>query len=334
MSFANIEYLLFLLLLIPFVIWHFLLRKKQEPTIKMATTMAYMHLPRTPRTALIHLPFILRIITVALIVVIMARPQTSESWHENEVEGIDIMMAMDISTSMLTPDLEPNRIEAAKQVAYEFITNRPNDNIGLTLFGGEAFLQCPLTTDHRALLSMFRSVSCDLQASGVLSPGTAIGMGITNAVSHLEKSKAKSKVVILLTDGVDNTGDISPQMAADIAKQCGIRVYTISLGAAGKSRQAIAQLSNGEYYEADVENSSDPEVLKQIAETTGGQFYQADSENRLREIYNDIDKLENTKLKVLNYNKKYEAYQIFAWVAFFCFLAELLLRITWFRRIP
>ena len=167
MSFANIEYLLFLLLLIPFVIWHFLLRKKQEPTIKMATTMAYMHLPRTPRTALIHLPFILRIITVALIVVIMARPQTSESWHENEVEGIDIMMAMDISTSMLTPDLEPNRIEAAKQVAYEFITNRPNDNIGLTLFGGEAFLQCPLTTDHRALLSMFRSVSCDLQASGV-----------------------------------------------------------------------------------------------------------------------------------------------------------------------
>ena len=334
MTFANIEYLLLLLLLIPFFVWHFFLKRKQEPTIKMATTVAYAKMPRTPRIALIHLPFILRVITFVLVVIVMARPQTTEALHENEVEGIDIMMAMDISTSMLTQDLDPNRIEASKQVAYEFITNRPNDNIGLTLFGGEAFMQCPLTTDHKSLLSMFSQVSCDLQASGLLSPGTAIGMGITNAVSHLEKSKAKSKVVILLTDGVDNTGDISPQMAADIAKQCGIRVYTISVGRTGKSRQAVAQLPNGEYYQADVDNSSDPDVLEKIAETTGGKFYQAESSDKLREIYQDIDKLEKTKLKVLNYSKKYEAYQIFALIALVTFLMETLLRITWFRRIP
>ena len=334
MTFANIEYFLLLLLLIPFVIWHFFLKRKQEPSIKMATTVAYQSLPRTPRTALIHLPFALRIITFVLMVFIMARPMTTVALHENEVEGIDIMMTMDISTSMLTPDLEPNRIEAAKEVAYEFITNRPNDNIGLTLFGGEAFMQCPLTTDHKSLLSMFGQVSCDLQARGVLSPGTAIGMGITNAVSHLENSKAKSKVVILLTDGVDNTGDISPQTAAELAKECNVRVYTISVGREGKSNQAVAQLPNGEYYEADVDNTTDPTVLKSIAQTTGGKFYQASSKQQLREIYRDIDGLEKTKLKVLNYSKKYEAYQIFAIAALITFLLEVLLRITWFRRIP
>lgn len=334
MTFANPEYFLLLLLLIPFVVWHFFLKSRQEPSIKMATTVAYRSLPRTPRTALVHLPFVLRLVAFSLVVVVMARPLTTEALHESEVEGIDIMMTMDISTSMLTPDLEPNRIEAAKEVAYEFITNRPNDNIGLTLFGGEAFMQCPLTSDHQALLSMFSQVSCDLQASGILSPGTAIGMGITNAVSHLENSKAKSKVVILLTDGVDNTGDISPQTAADLAHECKVRVYTISVGREGKSRQAVAQLPTGEYYEADVDNTTDPDVLKNIAETTGGKFYQAGSKDQLREIYRDIDSLEKTKLKVLNYSKKYEAYQLFALAALAAFLLEVLLRITWFRRIP
>ena len=334
MTFANIEYFLLLLLLIPFVIWHFFLKRKQEPSIKMATTVAYQSLPRTPRTALIHLPFVLRMATFVLLVIVMARPLTTVALHENEVEGIDIMMTMDISTSMLTPDLEPNRIEAAKEVAYEFITNRPNDNIGLTLFGGEAFMQCPLTTDHKSLLSMFSQVSCDLQARGILSPGTAIGMGITNAVSHLENSVAKSKVVILLTDGVDNTGDISPQTAAEIAKDCHVRVYTISVGTEGMSNQTIAQLPNGEEYKANVDNTTDPTVLQNIANTTGGKFYQASSKEQLREIYRDIDSLEKTKLKVLNYSKKYEAYQIFAIAALITFLLEVLLRITWFRRIP
>lgn len=212
-----------------------------------------------------------------LLIIVIARPQTQNALREKETEGIDIVMAIDISTSMLTPDLRPNRIEAAKQVACEFISNRPHDNIGLTLFGGEAFTQCPLTTDHMALLSMFRNVSCDLQANGIISPGTAIGMGLANALSHLENSKTKSKIIILLTDGANNTGEISPLMAADIAKQNGVRIYTIAIGLQGKSQQTVALLPNGEPYQANVENAIDPESLKQIAATTGGIFYQAES---------------------------------------------------------
>lgn len=205
----------------------------------------------------------------------------------------------------------------------------------MTLFGGEAFTQCPLTVDHAALLSMFRTVSCDLQSRGIISPGTAVGMGLANAVSHLEKSKAKSKVVILLTDGVNNTGEISPLMAADLARQQGIRVYTIAVGKEGQqSRQAVAQLPNGEEYIADVDNSADPATLRQIAQNTGGVFYQAASNQRLQEIYSDIDKLEKTKLKILNYDRRYDAFQWFGWAALVCFLLEIVLRLTWLRRIP
>lgn len=300
----------------------------------MATTETYRHGPRTFRTAMIHSPFVLRMLVFILLVLVMARPQTQNALREKETEGIDIMMAIDISTSMLTPDLRPNRIEAAKQVACEFISNRPHDNIGLTLFGGEAFTQCPLTTDHAALLSMFNGVSCDLQSGGIIAPGTAIGMGLANALSHLEGSKTRSKVIILITDGENNTGEISPLMAADIAKQSGIRIYTIAIGLQGKSRQTVAQLPNGEYYQANVENAMDPETLKEIAATTGGIFYQAESNKKLREIYDDIDKLEKTKLKVLNYDRHYEAYQYFALAAFILFALEVLLRLTWLRRIP
>lgn len=334
MTFANIEYLFLLLLLIPFIMWHFIMKGKDEPSIKFATTEQFRNAPRTLRISLIHLPFFLRSLAFIMLVIVLARPQTQNAMHEREMEGIDIMMAMDISTSMLTPDIEPNRIEAAKQVAYNFISNRPNDNIGLTLFGGEAFTQCPLTTDHAALLSMFKNVSCSLQEQGIISPGTAIGMGLANATSHLENSKAKSKVVILITDGVNNAGEISPMMAADIARQSGIRVYTISIGRQGKSRQAVAQLPNGELYEADVDNSADPATLKQIASLTGGRFYDADSRQKLTEIYNDIDSMEKSKLKVANYDRHYDAYQYFAAAAFFLLLLEVVLRLTWLRRLP
>ncbi len=303
--------------------------------MRMATTAHCSRMPRTPRTALIHLPFVLSMLMFILTVVVLSRPQTQNALTQRETEGIDIVMAMDISTSMLTPDLSPNRIEAAKAVAYEFISNRPNDNIGLTLFGGEAFTQCPLTTDHAALLSMFRNISCDLQAQGIISSGTAIGMGLANAVSHLEMSKAKSKVIILITDGVNNTGEISPLMAADMAKQSGVRIYTIAIGqSGGKSRQAVAQLPNGESYQANVDNSADPETLRTIASVTGGIFYQADTNKKLREIYEDIDKLEKSKLKVINYDRRYEAFQVFGLAAFVLLVLETLLRITWFRRVP
>lgn len=335
MTFVSPAYFLLLLLLVPLILWYFLFRHKSEPALRLATTEAYRDARPTWRTRLIHLPFVLRTLVFVLLVIILARPQTSNSLKESETEGIDIVMAMDISTSMLTPDLTPNRLEAAKKVAYEFISNRPNDNIGLTLFGGEAFTQCPLTTDHAALLSMFKNITCDLQANGTISPGTAIGMGLANAVTHLENSKAKSKVVILITDGVNNTGEISPLMAADLAKTNGVRVYTISIGqSGGQSQQVIAQLPNGDPYTANVDNSADPETLRAIAETTGGIFYEAGTNKKLKEIYDDIDKLEKTKLKVLNYDRHYDCYQYFGFAALIILVLDVLLRLTVLRRQP
>ena len=300
----------------------------------MASTEAFRRREQTLRTALIHAPFLLRMLTLALVIVVLARPQTKHALSEKETEGINIMMVMDISVSMLTPDLQPNRLEAAKQVAYEFIQNRPNDNIGLTLFGGEAFTQCPMTTDHASLLSMFRSVSCSLQQQGIISDGTAIGMGITNAVARLAQDSIGSKVIILLTDGANNAGDISPLMAAEIAKKSNVRVYTIAVGTDGVVNQPVAVLPDGSYYYQKVKADMDTGTLQEIARMTGGLFYHAQTKGKLRDIYNDIDKLEKTKLRVKNFDKRYEAYQPFALVAFVSLLLEMLLRTTLLRRIP
>lgn len=334
MTFVNPGYFFLLLFLIPYVLWHFLFKKKHEGALTFATTEVFRNTPSTWRTRLIHLPFFLHAGIFCLIVVVLARPQTNTSWKTHETEGIDIMLAMDISTSMLTPDIAPNRISAAKDVALEFISNRKNDNIGLTLFGGEAYTQCPLTTDHGMLLRSFKGANCDLQAQGIIQPGTAIGMGIASSVAHLQQSKTKSKVVILLTDGANNTGDISPLMAADIAKNCSIRVYTILLGSDGKVNVPVAQLPNGETYSAQVDATPNPTTLQQIAHATGGTFYRATSRKALRQVYNDIDKLEKTKLKVNNFNRRYEAYQPLAIAALILLLLELLLKFTLLRRLP
>ena len=330
MTFANPAYLLLLLLLVPMIIWHFLLKRKHEPCIKMATTEMYRQPVRTLRTSLIHLPFCLRLLTIVFVIICLARPQTTKSFNRGEVEGIDIIMTMDISTSMEARDIRPSRIEAAKLVGSEFIQNCPNDNIGLVLFGGEAFMQCPLTTDHTALLSLLNNVSCQLAASGVIAPGTAIGMGLANSVNHLQNSKAKSKVIILLTDGIDNTGEISPQMAAELAKENSVRVYTISVGGNDVS---VGLNMQGEIVSEDTDLNAD-DVLKNIAEITGGKYYQADSREKLKQIYSDIDKLEKTKLEKQNFEKKYDAFQIFAFIALALLVLEVLVRYIWFRRIP
>lgn len=323
MTFANPLCFLLLLLLVPLVLWHFFKARRREPALTVSTTEPYRRTRATLRTSLVQLPFVLRVVSFVLLTLILARPQTHNALHERETEGIDIMLAMDISTSMLADDMEPNRIEAAKQVAYEFINNRPDDNIGLTLFGGEAYTQCPLTTDHAALLSMFRHVSCSLQQTGVIEQGTAIGMGIASAASNLEESKAKSKVVILLTDGENNTGDISPLTAADMAKRLGIRIYTISVGTDATEGQPVGTT---------VTAGADPETLRRIAQATGGIFYRAQSKEKLREIYQDIDKLEKTKLKVANFDKRYDVFQPFAAALALCLLLEILLRLTWLRQ--
>ena len=332
MEFANKEYLLLLLLLIPYIIWYFLYRRHSEPTLRMSDTYAYQYAPKSWKIKLINLPMLLRCLTFTLVVIVLARPMTSNSWSRQHVEGIDIMLAMDISTSMLAEDVSPNRMEAAKDVAQEFINSRPNDNIGLTIFAGESFTQCPMTTDHAALLSLLHNVRTDLTASGLVEDGTAIGMGLANAVSRLSDAKAKSKIVILLTDGSNNMGDISPMTAAQIAKTYGIRVYTIGLGTNGPARYPISVNGSTQYIQANGE--IDYQTLKNIALTTNGQFYRASSRQELSQIYKDIDKLEKTKLDGRKYARQYDAYQPFALLALLTLLSEILLRLTVFRRLP
>lgn len=332
MEFANKEYFLLLLLLVPYVLWYLLYRRRNEPSMRMSDTHAYLNAPKSWRVRLLAAPMLLRCAAFVAIVCAIARPQTHNAWDNKTVEGIDIMLAMDVSTSMLAEDLRPNRLEAAKDVAAEFIAGRPNDNIGLTIFAGESFTQCPLTTDHASLLNLLRGVRTDIAARGLIQDGTAVGMGLANAVSRLKDSKAKSKVVILLTDGSNNMGDISPLTAAQIAHSLGIRVYTIGVGTNKVAPYPMSVGGTTQYVNIPVE--IDTKTLSDIAAITEGNFYRATNNQQLKQIYRDIDKLEKTKMNVTKYSKRYEAFQPFALLAVVCLLLELLLRNTVLRRIP
>ena len=332
MEFANKEYLFLLLLAIPYIIWYVMYRKKSEPTMRMSDTFAFRYAPKSWKVRLMPLQMILRLVAFTLLVVALARPQTSNSWKNRQSEGIDIMLAMDVSTSMLAEDLKPNRIEAAKMVAAEFIAGRPDDNIGLTIFAGESFTQCPMTTDHASLLNLLQNVRADIAARGLISDGTAIGMGLANAVGRLKASKAKSKVVILLTDGSNNMGDISPMTAAQIGQSLGIRVYTIGVGTNKVAPYPMPVAGGVQYVNMPVE--IDTKTLGEIAQTTHGDFYRATNTQELKKIYKEIDQLEKSKMSVKKFKKKYDAFQPFVMVAAIALLLEILLRITIFRRIP
>ncbi len=301
--------------------------KKSQATLQISDARVYAHTPKSYKNYLLHVPFGLRIIALILIILVLARPQTTDNWQNSEIEGIDIMLAIDVSTSMLAEDLKPNRLEAAKDVAAEFINGRPNDNIGLTLFAGESFTQCPLTVDHAVLLNLFQSIKC-----GIVTDGTAIGMGIANAVTRLKDSKAKSKVIILLTDGTNNKGDISPLTAAEIAKSFGIRVYTIGVGTNGMAPYPYPIGNSVQYVNIPVE--IDEKTLTEIAGTTDGNYFRATSNSKLKEVYEEIDKLEKTKLSVKEYSKRQEEYRWFALAAFLCILLEVLLRNSILKKIP
>ena len=326
MVFENIEYLFLLLLLIPYIIWYVVSRKKSEPTLQVSITWAYQAVPRSYKVYLMHLPFLLRIVALTMLVFVIARPQTTDNWQNTEIEGIDIMMAVDVSTSMLAQDLKPNRIEAAKTVAAEFINGRPNDNIGLTIFAGESFTQCPLTIDHAVLLNLFRDIDCSIAQRGMIDDGTAIGMGIANAVSRLKDSKAKSKVVILLTDGSNNRGDISPLTAAEIAKSFGVRVYTVGVGTNGTAPYPVQTPYGIQYQNYPVE--IDENTLKEIASKTDGEYFRATDKNALKDIFSEIDKLEKTKLSVTEYSKREERFMPWAILAMLLLCADILLKNT------
>ena len=332
MTFANSAYLLLMLLIIPCVLWYVLRGRKRRAAMSVPTVSMYGGMRKSWKYYLIHVPFILDMAAIVLLSLILARPQTTDRWQDTEIEGIDIMLAVDVSTSMLAEDLKPNRIEAAKQVASEFINGRPNDNIGLTIFAGEAFTQCPMTVDHAILLNMFQNVSSDIAAKGIIEDGTAIGMGLANAISRLKDSQAKSKVIILLTDGSNNRGEISPTTAAEMAKSFGIRVYTIGVGTNGTAPYPVQTAYGKQYINVAVE--IDENVLRQIAQTANGQYYRATSNSKLKEVYDEIDKLERTKLQVKEFSKNQEEYQPLALALLLCLLAAILLKQTVLRTIP
>ena len=329
MIFSQIGYLLLFIPLIAYVVWYLFMGKRLKPSMKVSTTLPFAKDVKSFRNYLVHVPFALRVLTLALLIIVLARPQLTSEWEERDVEGIDIMLATDVSTSMLAMDLEPNRLEAAKEVAQDFIAGRKDDNIGLTIFAGESFTQCPLTIDHIALANMLSAIDCDIAAKGIIADGTAIGMGIANSVSRLKDSKAVSKVIILLTDGINNRGEITPEAAADMAKEFGIRIYTIGVGTDKKAAPYPTP-----YGTMNVPVEIDEKTLENIAEATGGEYFRATDKESLRQIYSEIDKLERTKLNVQQYQEYEELYQIFALLAVLSLMLELLLRYTILRRIP
>lgn len=329
MEFKNPLFFLLLLVLVPYIVWYVLRFKQSLPSLKVPDTTKYVKVPKTFRLYLMHLPFLLRIILVSLVVCILARPQSRHSWSNTDVEGIDIMLAVDVSTSMLAQDFKPNRVEALKEIAQRFIEKRPNDNMGLTMFAGEAYTQCPLTTDHTVLMNLYNSVDCNMAARGIIDDGTAIGDGIMNAILRLKESQAKSKVIILLTDGVNNSGNISPQTAAEIAKKYGIRIYTIGIGRNG---MAPYPLPTGGTAMLPVE--IDEETMTKISRETGGQYFRAQKNAELDAIYQDIDKMERTKFNVKQFSRRGELYQPFALAALVALLLEILLRTVVLKRLP
>ncbi len=329
MEFKNPLFFLLLLVLVPYIVWYVMRFKQSLPSLKVPDTTKYVKVPKTFRLYLMHLPFLLRIILISLVVCILARPQSRHSWSNTDVEGIDIMLAVDVSTSMLAQDFKPNRVEALKEIAQRFIEKRPNDNMGLTMFAGEAYTQCPLTTDHTVLMNLYNSVDCNMAMRGVIDDGTAIGDGIMNAILRLKESQAKSKVIILLTDGVNNSGNISPQTAAEIAKKYGIRIYTIGIGRNG---MAPYPLPTGGTAMLPVE--IDEQTMTKISTETGGQYFRAQKNAELDAVYQDIDKMERTKFNVKQFSRRGELYQPFALAAMAVLLLEILLRTVVLKRLP
>jgi len=263
-----------------------------------------------------------------LLIIVLARPQTSDSYSNSTTEGINIVIAMDISGSMLARDLSPNRLEAAKDVGIEFILSRPNDNFGLVVFAGESFTQCPITSNHAALVNLFKQVDF-----GIIEDGTAIGLGLATAINRIKNAPGKSKGIILLTDGTNNTGDIAPISAAEIAQSFGIRVYTIGVGTRGMAQVLVLDpFGNIHYTEAEV--VIDENTLQKIANTTGGKYFRATNTNSLKQIYSEIDKMEKTKLKTENYSRRYEQYTPFLLIAFVILLLDIFINMFVLRRLP
>ncbi len=329
---ANIEFanpgFLYLLLLLPLLVaWYGFRQGKSMPTLQVSDTESFEKTPRSIRHYLYHGMFAFRVIALALLIIALARPQSTSKRQDVSIEGIDIVLGLDISSSMLAQDLKPDRLEAAKNVSMDFFSGRPNDRIGLVVFSGEAFTQCPLTTDHTILSEMLDDIK-----SGIIEDGTAIGDGLATAINRLKESQAVSKVIILLTDGVNNAGSIDPLSAAEIAKIYGIRIYTIGAGTMGYAPYPV-QTPFGLQYQ-NMEVRIDEELLQKVADMTDGKYYRATSNTQLQDVYREIDQLEKSKIDVTEFRKKHEEFLPLAIFALLLLALEALARFTLFRSIP
>ena len=327
MSYKNPEFFYLFLLLILMIAWYIWQQKKMGASIQFSSNMGFAKIPKSWKYYFRHSVFVILLSSMSFLILALARPQSSNSWQNVTTEGIDIVIALDISSSMLAMDFQPNRIEAAKDVATQFISGRPNDKIGLVIFSGESFTQCPLTTDHATVINLFRNIE-----SGMIEDGTAIGNGLATAVSRLKESNAISKVIILLTDGVNNRGEIAPVTAAELAKTFGIRVYTVGIGTIGTAPYPMQTPFGVQVRDMKVE--IDEPTLQKIAETTDGKYFRATNNTSLTEIYKEIDKLEKSKIDVKEYSKKEEQYLKYALAGAFLLLLSMLLKTTIFRNIP
>lgn len=327
MEFLHPEYFYLLLLIIPLAAWYVIRLSKTQASFKLASTAAFNGMTPGFRVYMRHLPFVLRVVSIVLIIIVIARPQAVDSWEETETQGIDIALALDVSGSMLAQDLQPDRLQAAKKVAAEFINDRPNDNIGLVIFAGESFTQCPLTTDHKVLLNLLNDIEF-----GMIEDGTAIGLGLATSVNRLKDSESQSRVVILLTDGTNNSGQIAPLTAADLARSYGIRVYTVGVGTKGMAPTPV----NGPYgmRMQNMPVDIDEKTLTEIAAMTGGQYFRAQDTEGLRQVYEEIDQMEKYLISVQNVTRRQELFLPFALAALGLILLELLLRRTWLRAVP
>ena len=323
-------FFLWFLFLIPLLsIWYSFVSEKFQAQINISSFRGFLE-KRINWVAFLRPALIaLRQIALALIILALARPQSKLSFQDVNTEGIDIIMVMDVSASMLAKDFEPNRLEASKELAQDFIADRKNDRIGLVVYEGQAFTQCPLTTDHRVIKNLFSSVK-----TGLIKGGTAIGMGLATAVNRLRESEAKSKVIILLTDGVNNSGSVSPVTAAEIAKEFGIKVYTIGVGSKGKALSPVGIYPSGDYKYDYLDVEIDELSLEKIAFITKGKYFRATNNASLENIYKEIDKLEKTEVKVTEIRQTKEEFLYLLLIAAGILLAEVLLNATLFRTIP
>ncbi len=327
MTYANPEYFWLYLIFIPLIGWYLWKQKTMNASLQMSSLGNFEGMRKSYKYYLRHLPFVLRMLAIGVIIFVLARPQSTDRWSNTTTEGIDIMMAIDLSGSMQAQDLKPNRLQAAINVATEFVAGRSNDKMGLVVFAGESFTQCPLTTDQSVLINLFKAIPAI-----ELEDGTAIGMGLSTAVARIKDSETKSKVIILLTDGENNVGQITPETAAELARTFGIRVYTIGVGTNGTAPFPVRTAFGTRYQQVPVK--IDEDLLRKIASDTGGEYFRATDNESLKNIYAQIDQLEKTKIEQNDYSKKTEEYWHYAVLALLLLLIEIILRNTVLRTVP